>query len=113
MQTFRQRITPELLKQPIHAAAKNFKSASHRSDYDDFRENIDANCADLFEELASGTYNPKATPIFRRLKADGTTRQIARLCVRDMVVQCAVLGHLQNVLGQHAFDWVYVESGNC
>jgi RNA-directed DNA polymerase len=80
----------------------------------DYSENFTENIKLLKEEIASGSYRPKPARIIYIPKADGSDREISILCLRDKIVQQAVVLILENIYEEDFLGFSYgFRKGRC
>ena len=66
----------------------------------DHGEQLERRIAILSDELAWGYYRPGPVHRFQAVENNGEARNLAMLCVTDMIVQVSALAHLGPLLGQ-------------
>lgn len=84
-------LTPELLKGSFYQLKRGAAKGIDGISWKDFQENLDKEIQQLHEALQCGHYKPLPSRRVFIPKADGTSRPLSIQCIRDKVVQQAVV----------------------
>lgn len=107
-------INVELLIKSYDSLDRTSATGTDNISWYDYSKNFTENIKLLKEEVASGYYRPKPARIIYIPKADGSDRKISILCLRDKIVQQAVVLILEIIYEEDFLGFSYgFRKGRC
>lgn len=101
-------LTEEMLYRAWEKVRMNRKTSGiDRQNAENFEEDLDENIAAISRELAEGTYRPRPAKLVIIPKENGKTRPLTILCLRDKLVQTAVMFYLDFIFRPAYSDYCF------
>lgn len=100
-------ITEDLLKVSFYSLEKKAAEGSDEMSWYEFERNLNENIHVLFEEIHNGSYRPQPAKRIYIPKADGTERPISIQCMRDKVIQQAMVYLLEQIYEEDFLGFSY------
>ena len=107
-------INVELLIKGFDSLDRKSATGIDNISWQDYNKNLLENIKSLKEEISNGSYKPQPARIIYIPKADGSDRKISILCLRDKIVQQAVVLVLENIYEEDFLGFSYgFRKGRC